>query len=275
MKKLFVVLLMLFALNASALDTVTCKYFPLAVGNVYKYFYGTSYGYSYTYKIRITKDTIIGNKKYYIFSPGFFGTNSPVRFDSLTGKIYLKSASGYCSYSPSEILHDSLKANLNDSTTVCNSIYRHRCNVTGYWVIMGNNVLTKRFKRNESPPEDYEEYMYGMGFGIVGVSYKSGNDYAGHSLVGCYINGVLYGDTLLTGINQIGFEVPSSFSLTQNYPNPFNPSTNIRYAVPKIGRVKLIVFDALGRGVETLVNEYMKPGTYESAFNGANYPSGV
>ena len=266
---------MLVAMNASALDTITCKYFPLAVGNVYKYYYGTSSNYSYTYKIRITKDTIIGNKMYFIFAPGFFGTNSPVRFDTLSGNIYLKSASGYCPYSPSEILHDSLKANLNDSTTVCNSTYRHRCNLTGYWNIIGNNVLTKRFKRNEYPPGDYEEYMYAMGFGIAGVNYKMGQDYASHSLIGCYVNGVLYGDTTLTGINQIGFEVPSSFSLHQNYPNPFNPVTNIKFDLPKNGFVTLKVFDILGREITTLVNETLSAGSYETKWDGSSYPSGV
>ena len=266
---------MLVAMNASALDTITCKYFPLTVGNVYKYFYGTSYGNSYTYKIRIAKDSIIDNKRYFMFSPGFFGTNSPVRFDSLTGNIYLRSASGYCSYSPSEILHDSLKANLNDSTTVCNSIYRHRCNLIGYWNIIGNNVLIKRFKRNEYPPEDYEEYMYAMGFGIVGVNYKVGQDYASHSLIGCYINGVLYGDTTLIGINQIGIEVPSSFSLSQNYPNPFNPSTKIKFDIKQSSNTKLIVYNILGKEIATLVNEKLSAGSYEVDWDASDHPSGV
>jgi photosystem II stability/assembly factor-like uncharacterized protein len=77
-----------------------------------------------------------------------------------------------------------------------------------------------------------------------------------------------------TFINQNN-TVPYTYSLSQNYPNPFNPSTNIRYAIPKSGMVRLVVFDALGREVETLVNESLKPGTYESKFNGANYPSGI
>lgn len=280
MKKLFVVLVMLVAVNANALDTITSKYFPLQVGNVYKYTYGTSSGYFYTYKIRIVKDTVLNNKRYYIFSPGLPGLNSPVRFDTLTGNVYLRSASGYCSYSPSEVLHDSLRANMNDTTAVCNSAYKHRCNLTGYWTIIGNNVLTKRFKRNEFPAGDYEEYMYAMGFGIVSVNYKVGLDYAGHSLVGCYVNGVLYGDTTLTGINQIGSEIPSSYSLSQNYPNPFNPSTKILFAIPRWrgeGGWKTIlqVYDVMGREVQTLVNERLQPGTYESTFDGSALNSGL
>jgi len=275
MKKLLLIVLLFVAVSANALDTITCKYFPLQVGNVYKYSYGTSGGFFYTYKVRIAKDTLINNKRYFIFAPGFAGINSPVRFDSLSGNIYLRSSSGYCSYSPFEILHDSLKAIMNDTTVVCNSAYKHRCNQTGYWNIIGNNVLTKRFKRNEYPVDDYEEYMYAMGFGIVSVNYKVGQDYGGHSLIGCYINGVLYGDTTLTGINQIGSELPSSYSLGQNYPNPFNPTTNIKFSIIKSADVKLIVYDVQGREVQTLVNETLKPGTYEASFDGAALNSGI
>jgi photosystem II stability/assembly factor-like uncharacterized protein len=77
------------------------------------------------------------------------------------------------------------------------------------------------------------------------------------------------------GIKQISELVPKSFSLEQNYPNPFNPSTSIRYELPKSGFIKLVVFDALGREIETLVNEKQSAGTYEATFDGSNYSSGI
>jgi len=79
----------------------------------------------------------------------------------------------------------------------------------------------------------------------------------------------------IIGIKRITELVPSSYSLQQNYPNPFNPSTNIRYGLPKNGFVKLVVFDVLGREVETLVNEKLSIGTYEATFNAALLSSGV
>jgi len=277
MKKLIIILVMFACVNANALDTITCKYFPMQAGNVYKYYFGTSSGGSYTYKIRIIKDTIVENKRYFKFTPFQFEpySSSLLRFDTLTGNIYIRSTNGYCSYSPFEILHDSLRANLNDSTTMCNPLNIHRCNSTGYWNILGNYVLSKRFKRNENPPGDYAEYVYAMGFGIIGVNFKSGNDYASHSLIGCYINGVLYGDTTLTLVNTISTTVPKKYSLSQNYPNPFNPSTTIRYELPHAAEVKLTIFDALGREVQTLVNEKSQPGTYEATFDGSALNSGV
>jgi hypothetical protein len=76
-------------------------------------------------------------------------------------------------------------------------------------------------------------------------------------------------------IENISSELPDEFILFQNYPNPFNPSTNIRYDLPKNGFVKLIVFDALGREVETLVDEKQNAGTYETTFDASKFPSGV
>jgi len=37
----------------------------------------------------------------------------------------------------------------------------------------------------------------------------------------------------------------------------------------------LTIYDLLGREVTMLVNQNLKPGTYEVAFNASNYPSGV
>ena len=79
----------------------------------------------------------------------------------------------------------------------------------------------------------------------------------------------------LTKIMKSVNNIPDKFSLLQNYPNPFNPSTNIRYDIPKNGFVKLVVFDILGREIETLVNEKQNAGTYEVTFNGSNLSSGI
>lgn len=39
--------------------------------------------------------------------------------------------------------------------------------------------------------------------------------------------------------------------------------------------MKLIIYDLLGQEVTTLVNEELKPGTYEADWDGSNYSSGV
>ena len=76
-------------------------------------------------------------------------------------------------------------------------------------------------------------------------------------------------------VENISTEVPSAYSLGQNFPNPFNPTTNIKFSIVNSGDVKLVVYDIQGREVQTLVNESLKPGTYEAAFDGSALNSGV
>jgi len=70
-------------------------------------------------------------------------------------------------------------------------------------------------------------------------------------------------------------EIPTKFALYQNYPNPFNPTTTIEFDIPERTNVKLIIYDILGREVETLVNKELEPGKYKINFTATNLPSGV
>lgn len=69
--------------------------------------------------------------------------------------------------------------------------------------------------------------------------------------------------------------VISEYKLNQNYPNPFNPSTSISYEIPQNGFVKIIIYDALGREVVTLVNEHQSAGSYIVDWNASDYSSGT
>lgn len=87
------------------------------------------------------------------------------------------------------------------------------------------------------------------------------------------------GSPSVTGEERGENSPPLDFVLYQNYPNPFNPTTKIQFSIPVgTGRhlsVQMKVYDILGSEVATLVNEEMKPGTYEVKFDGSNYPRGV
>lgn len=69
--------------------------------------------------------------------------------------------------------------------------------------------------------------------------------------------------------------VPSEFSLSGAYPNPFNPTTTIEYDLPKACHVSLVVFDALGNEVSTLVNEEKPAGHWTAKVDGSRLASGV
>lgn len=69
--------------------------------------------------------------------------------------------------------------------------------------------------------------------------------------------------------------MPSEFVLYQNYPNPFNPETIIEFDIPNSGKVKLVVYDILGRVVKVLVDDEMPAGRYRVKFDGRGLASGV
>jgi hypothetical protein len=69
--------------------------------------------------------------------------------------------------------------------------------------------------------------------------------------------------------------MPTDFVLSQNYPNPFNPTTSIQYQIPTGSKVKIVVYDVLGKQVSVLVNEYQNAGTYTTNFDASKLASGI
>ena len=107
-------------------------------------------------------------------------------------------------------------------------------------------------------------HFYGVFFTSANTGYVSG------------LPGMLLKTTNgLTFVNQINGTTPKSFHLKQNYPNPFNPSTNIMFDIPKSNHVKIIIYNALGIEITTIVNEKLNSGSYEVSWDGTDYPSGV
>ncbi|NWG28466.1 MAG: T9SS type A sorting domain-containing protein, partial [Ignavibacteriaceae bacterium] len=69
--------------------------------------------------------------------------------------------------------------------------------------------------------------------------------------------------------------LPTEFTLYQNYPNPFNPTTTIKYDLPNVSEISLIIYDILGRIVKELVNTKQQAGRYEVQFDASHLASGV
>ena len=95
-------------------------------------------------------------------------------------------------------------------------------------------------------------------------------------------------------------QVAEGFALYQNYPNPFNPTTTIQFVVGGVvapsgafrsgvegpapatsgqwtvdSKVKLAVYDVLGREVAVLASGRYPAGRYSFTFGGASLPSSV
>ncbi len=62
--------------------------------------------------------------------------------------------------------------------------------------------------------------------------------------------------------------LPQEFALEQNFPNPFNPSTAINFALPSPARIKLEIFNILGRSVRTLLDNEYPAGYHDIIWDG-------
>ncbi len=78
-----------------------------------------------------------------------------------------------------------------------------------------------------------------------------------------------------SGVGERGDNLPGGFDLYQNYPNPFNPSTTIRFAVPHRTSITLVVFNALGQQVATLLQGHQAAGAHDLKFDGSRLASGL
>ncbi|MGD0591179.1 MAG: T9SS type A sorting domain-containing protein [Bacteroidota bacterium] len=80
---------------------------------------------------------------------------------------------------------------------------------------------------------------------------------------------------IVTGVAKNGDGIPKEYSLSQNYPNPFNPTTKIKFALPQRALTKLIIYDLLGREIQTLINKELEAGYGEINFDASNFQTGV
>jgi photosystem II stability/assembly factor-like uncharacterized protein len=133
---------------------------------------------------------------------------------------------------------------------------------------MGTSVTGGAYSIGDMPPGSYELVCDRMGYrsALQNVIINTEN-----------LDSINF---YLTSINPIGISnqnlyVPTKYSLNQNYPNPFNPATNIRFDIPKESKVRLSVFDVLGREVEVLVDNVLKPGTYKVDWRADKFSSGL
>lgn len=89
--------------------------------------------------------------------------------------------------------------------------------------------------------------------------------------VGYQLHPILAADiTPTTEVEESEVEAPKQFALLQNFPNPFNPTTMIRYDLPHNARVRLVIYNLLGKKVRTLVDADETAGEKRVIWSGAN-----
>jgi hypothetical protein len=133
-------------------------------------------------------------------------------------------------------------------------------------------------ENNLTPYEkiDYQVLTNGIGNRLVKMRLVISNNFASEYSV---LEKIEEPDGLAKrNYKQISYQgslAVKEYSLEQNYPNPFNPSTVIRWQSPVASHQTLKVYDALGREVATLVNQWREAGRYSVEFDGSKLASGV
>ncbi|MFQ6609053.1 MAG: S8 family serine peptidase, partial [Fidelibacterota bacterium] len=67
---------------------------------------------------------------------------------------------------------------------------------------------------------------------------------------------------------EIASAIPKVYNLSVNSPNPFNPTTTIRYDLPEVSYVSLVIYDILGREIRTLLDSREEAGFKSVVWDG-------
>ncbi len=165
-------------------------------------------------------------------------------------------------------------------TGITNTIV-HNVEVYGNYALVAHYEAGLRILNitNPAAPVEiawYDTFPSGNGFdyrGCWGVyMFPSQKIIASDMQTGLY---VFKTSTIITSNQNNQNSSPAKFELKQNYPNPFNPTTRIEFSIPKASHVSLKVFDALGKHVATLADEFRNVGNYSVSYDAARLASGV
>ncbi len=81
-------------------------------------------------------------------------------------------------------------------------------------------------------------------------------------------------------VESVTTDIPREYSLSQNYPNPFGEkvgakTTTITFGIKIGSNIQIKFYDALGRLIKTLVNQYFESGYYKIDLSSLNLSNGI
>ncbi|MFA4923822.1 MAG: T9SS type A sorting domain-containing protein [Ignavibacteriaceae bacterium] len=272
MKALCLLLLAVFFTMNNAIGQ-SSKAKSLAIGNKWTYFIYHMIGSINQYHVfdEVIKDTIIDQKVYAIIksTSSWSGTSySYQRADSIRIYQYIPSVLSPQYYPVREDTLVDFSLNIGDSLMY----YVITNKLPGFF--FGKFRLKIRMYLDHAGLFSFDD-EYAEEIGLIYRFYDFPGDNLTSELKAAKIENIIYGDSALVNIEKHEQLLPLEFEMSQNYPNPFNPSTVINFSVPKQSYVRLLIYDALGREVTTLINEEKPIGNYTVEYNAANLSSGI
>ena len=70
-------------------------------------------------------------------------------------------------------------------------------------------------------------------------------------------------------------EMVLGLNINAAYPNPFNPVTNLEYTLSQAGDVEIIVYDIMGRHVDTIYNGFLTNRVHSMSWDASSKSSGI
>jgi hypothetical protein len=253
--------------------------FEFANGNIAVAVFSTPSGiyiYNSTGTLLNTLSVVTGVRSVYELPNGHLLTTSGTslyELDENTGAIIRTIATGlsfqYISlfdYSVIPVELTSFSANVAGSSIVLNWLTATEFNNSGFQVerSVDNKSFTQvAFVPGYGTTTEPKSYSYTDNSVVSGVYYYRLKQI---DLDGSYA----YSDVVEADIG-----LPLEFALDQNYPNPFNPSTSIQFSIPVDAKVKISVYNILGKKVSEIVSTSYSAGTHRLDYNASSLTSGI
>jgi hypothetical protein len=146
---------------------------------------------------------------------------------------------------------------------------------TGYWIEWQIPLETLYLETTEGTQIGYETQ--------INDNDSDKRDHTSHWWIptgdpasqNCSVWGTAVFKNRLTAVNDKSVAAPSQYELAQNFPNPFNPTTTIAYGLKNSGKVRLSVYDIMGKEVAVLVDGSQAAGSHQVQFNANNLTTGM
>ncbi len=234
--------------------------FPLHHGNRWQY---SEFPGHYS-ESRVVRDSTMPNGLTYTQVQGELFSGYLRKESAKVFAYHLSSNSERLVYDFSKRLGDTVFVRVNGTDTIVGTVYSE-----GSRDIFGQQRHYMAFLTRHSQSSLHGIDYVTDSFGFTGFTGEA----LAYGLTGAVINGVQYGVVLQIRESKNG--APNRIQLFQNYPNPFNPATTINYQITQMSRVKIAIFDVLGREVAKLVNRSEEPGYKSVQWDAGEFTSGV
>ncbi|MCK6603724.1 MAG: T9SS type A sorting domain-containing protein [Ignavibacteriaceae bacterium] len=229
------------------------KFYPLAVGNKFiytRYYTVTGPEGVYTGQSRsahtITGDTVVPQYgRFFKWDSDPLGGYQLQQYDSVKGEVYIYNPQGSVNGFRHMLKHDII-------SRAGDLELQYHYSINPYFTFNTSNFYSAKFgktvgvKKYENNDYRYQRFVLTEGFGLDSIFEKINFDSSLSVLTGAVIDGVAYGDTTLTSV-QDGGTVAGEFRLLGNYPNPFNGRTVISFILPVRSSIRLEIYDVTGQ----------------------------